>query len=72
MSAKVLLYQLEINFWNAVIPLMLNSPPVRYMLPRVYVLARGMFSTKTILQALLCTAAGVSVGFVLGMLSQFR
>ncbi len=70
MSAKVLLHQLELSFWDAFIPLMHKSPPVRFVVPRVYRLLHIKEFQKTVKLTLALTILGLILGFTLGALNQ--
>jgi len=70
MTIKFIFYQIEISFWNLAIPLMQNSRLVRYFAPRLHLFVRELFSTKAILVTIGCLAAGLSLGYFLGVLSQ--
>jgi hypothetical protein len=70
MNVKPLFYHLEMGFWNTVIPLMQNSSIVRTLIPWFYRLTIKILSIKSILVVLVCIFSGVSVGFLIGLLSQ--
>ncbi len=71
MSVKLLIHQLELNFWDAFIPLMHKSPPIRFIVPRVYRLLYSPEFRQTAKISLILTIAGLVLGFILGVLSQF-
>jgi hypothetical protein len=68
MNFKFFHRQLEINFWNTVIPLMKESPPVRFILMSGYVLLQEFRSANNLMLSLLVGATGVLIGFSLGVL----
>ena len=70
MSVKVFVQRLELSFWNAFIPLMHKSPPIRFMVPRVYCLLHTREFQQTVKLSLLLTILGLFLGFTLGTLSQ--
>ncbi len=70
MSVKVLFHQLELNFWDAFIPWMHKSPPVRFVVTRVYRLLHIEEFQKTVKLALALAILGLILGFTLGALSQ--
>jgi hypothetical protein len=72
MSPKIIINRLEIGFWNTVIPLMQHSSPVQMVMSWTYTLATRLPSTKVILIGLMSILAGGSLGFLLGVLNQFR
>ena len=71
MSVKPLFNHLELRFWNTVIPLMQNSSPVRAILPVIYRFVTEHQSKKVALTLLVCGLSGGTLGFLLGVLSQF-
>ena len=68
MSVKVLLHQLELGFWETLIPLMNKSTSVRYVVPRVYRLIHIKEFQDTVKLTLILTSVGLTFGFVLGVL----
>ncbi len=68
MNFKFLPRQLEINFWNAVIPLMKESPPVRFILMSGYALLQEFRLANNLMLSLLIGATGLLIGFSLGVL----
>ncbi len=70
MSVKVLFHRLEISFWDAFIPLMHKSPPVRFLVPRIYRLLHIPEFRQIIKLSLLLTILGLILGFLLGVFSQ--
>ena len=71
MSPRIIISRLEIGFWNTVIPLMEESPSIRYIVAWSYRIATKMPSTKMILIGLVSIVAGGSLGFLFGILNQF-
>jgi hypothetical protein len=71
MGVKPLFNHLELRFWNIVIPLMQNSSPVRKMIPWVYRFATKHQSKKVALLLFACSVFGATLGFLLGVFSQF-
>ncbi len=72
MSVKPLFNNLELRFWNTVIPLMQNSSFLHRVLPWLYREASLHLNLKNLLVVFTCMISGVSLGFILGILSQFR
>ena len=70
MNVKFFLHRLELNFWDAFIPLMYKSPPVRFLVPRVYRWLHTEEVQKTAKLVLVFTILGLIIGFALGSLSQ--
>jgi hypothetical protein len=70
MSVKILLHRLEINFWDSIIPLMHKSPPVRFLVPRVYRWLHTKEVQQTAKLVMALTILGLIIGFALGSLSQ--
>lgn len=70
MSVKVLFHQLEISFWDAFIPLMHKSPPVRFVVSRIYRLLHIQEFQQTVKLTLALAILGLTLGFTLGVLSQ--
>jgi hypothetical protein len=70
LSVKAILYQLELSFWDAFIPLMDRSPSARYLLPRVYRVLHIKEFQHTIKLTFLLSILGLLLGFVLGALPQ--
>jgi hypothetical protein len=68
MSVKVLLHQLELGFWDTLIPLMNKSASLRYIVPRVYRLYHIEEFQNTVKHTLILTILGLLLGFVLGVL----
>ena len=69
MSVKVLLHRIELNFWDAFIPLMHKSQPVRFLVPRIYRWLHINEVRQTVKLALVLTILGLVIGFALGSLS---
>ena len=67
-SVKTLLHQLEINFWDALIPLLNRSSSLRFFVPRVYRLIRNEDFQDTVKLTLVLTIIGLMIGFILGAL----
>lgn len=70
MDVKVLFHRLELNFWNAFIPLMHKSPPVRFIVPRVYRLLHMEEFRQMLKLSLLLTFLGLFLGFIWGVIGQ--
>ncbi len=70
MNVKFLFHQLELSFWDAFIPIMHKSAPVRFIVPRVYRLLHIQEFRQTVKFTLALTILGLSLGFTLGVLSQ--
>ena len=70
MSVKVFLHQLELGFWDAFIPLMNQSPSVRYVVPRIYRLFHIKEFQDTVKHTLVLFILGLVLGFILGVLHQ--
>jgi hypothetical protein len=70
MSVKLLLHRLELNFWDSFIPLMHKSPPVRFLVPRIYRWLHTKEVQQTAKLVMVLTVLGFIIGFVLGSLSQ--
>ena len=60
MRVKVLFHQLELSFWDAFIPLMHKSPPVRFFVPRIYRLLHIQEFRQTVKFTLALTILGLS------------
>ena len=69
MTVKVFFHQLEISFWDAFIPLMHKSPPVRFVVPRIYRLLHIREFQQTVKLTLALAFLGLTLGFTLGVLS---
>ena len=72
MSAKPILHQIEISFWDVFIPFLNKSPLIRYLVPRVYRVLHLKEFQNTVKYALILTIIGLMLGFVLGALSQIQ
>ena len=70
MSVKVLLYQIELSFWDNFIPMMNKSSSLRYIVPRVYRMIHTKEFQTTIRFSLFLAILGLILGFVLGTLPQ--
>jgi hypothetical protein len=70
MSVKVLLHQIEISFWDAIIPLMCQSRLVRFMAPCLYLILHNKERQKTLGLILAFATLGLTAGFIWGALSQ--
>ena len=69
MSVKPILHQLELSFWDAIIPLLNKSPLIRYLAPRVYRVLHLKEFQNTVKYSLVLTVLGFMLGFVFGALS---
>jgi len=70
MSVKVILHRLELNFWDTFISLMHKSPPIRFLVPRVYRWLHTKEVQQTAKLMTILTILGLIIGFALGSLSQ--
>jgi ABC-type sulfate transport system permease component len=70
MSLKLLFQRLELSFWDVFIPLMHKSPPVRFIVPRVYRLIHSPEFRQTVKLSLAIAFFGLILGFIFGVLSQ--
>ncbi len=71
MIPKIIVNRLEIYFWNAIIPLMQNSDPVRFLVPKAYAVTTQLLDFSTFFMISLGIILGFLFGFCLGLLSQF-
>jgi hypothetical protein len=72
MRVKPILHQLELSFWDAIIPLLNKSPLIRYLAPRVYLMLHLKEFQNTVKYSLILTIIGLMFGFVLGAFSQIK
>ena len=69
MGVKPILHQLELNFWDAIIPLLNKSPLVRFFVPRIYRLLHIKEFQDTIKYSMVLAIFGLLLGFILGALT---
>jgi hypothetical protein len=71
MRAKEILHQIELDFWDAFIPLMNKSAYLRFILPRLYRIFHSKEFQNTVKTTLLLSILGLILGFLFGVLHPF-
>lgn len=68
MTPKQLIYRSELSAWKIITPWMDQSRSLRFLLSAIHTLRKNKSLHRFILQGLLFLAAGLVLGFVVGIL----
>jgi hypothetical protein len=64
-----ILQQLELRFWHFIIPLIRESTTTQFILPKMYPLIRHNVFVSFLIPAIFSALLGLSIGFLLGVIS---
>jgi hypothetical protein len=71
MSLRQLSYKLEISFWAAIIPIMTEVRPLRFLLSKVNQALTSSRQQKKLIYLVATALIAWCLGFTLGLLSMF-